>query len=91
LIFQAYNHNNKIANHRISSALRKNVSDIDSSCKRGPNDYVLATGESHAVCELVELAFKYGGITMQWQGEGLDEIGVNASDPSLLLVRIDGK
>jgi len=41
-----------------------------------PDDYVLATGESHSVQELVELAFAEVGIDIQWQGTGADERGI---------------
>jgi len=45
-----------------------------------PEDYVIATGETHSVREFVELAFKCVGIDLQWQGEGIDEKGINASN-----------
>jgi len=41
-----------------------------------PDDYVLATGESHSVREFVELAFAEVGIDIQWQGTGADERGI---------------
>lgn len=40
-----------------------------------PDDYVIGTGESHSVREFVELAFKYAGVEIEWQGDGLDERG----------------
>ena len=40
------------------------------------DDYVLATGESHSVREFVELAFAEVGISIQWQGVGLQERGL---------------
>lgn len=43
-----------------------------------PVDYVLATGETHSIREFCELAFKEIGVTIKWQGEGTDEIGVDA-------------
>ncbi|MBL4597205.1 MAG: GDP-mannose 4,6-dehydratase [Robiginitomaculum sp.] len=42
-----------------------------------PDDYCLATGESHSVREFVELAFAEVGIPIIWRGQGTDEIGVN--------------
>ncbi len=42
-----------------------------------PQDYVLATGESHSVREFVELAFKEVGIEIEWKGKGIDEKGYN--------------
>lgn len=53
-----------------------------------PGDYVLATGESHSVREFVELAFAEVGCTVEWQGKGENEIGVNAKTGDVL-VRID--
>ena len=41
-----------------------------------PDDYVLATGETHSVREFVELAFAEVGIAIQWQGTGAKECGV---------------
>ncbi|MCD6168104.1 MAG: GDP-mannose 4,6-dehydratase [Caldisericia bacterium] len=41
-----------------------------------PDDYVLATGETHSVREFAEKAFKLAGIEIEWQGEGLEEKGV---------------
>lgn len=42
-----------------------------------PNDYVLATGETHSVREFVELAFKEIGLDIAWRGEAEDEEGVD--------------
>lgn len=56
-----------------------------------PDDYVLATNETHSVREFVERAFKFIGITIAWKGEhgSVDEIGVDASNESNVLVKID--
>ena len=43
-----------------------------------PDNYVIATGETHSVREFVELAFKEIGVDVKWQGAGVDEIGVEA-------------
>src|SRR5262245_6037378 len=40
-----------------------------------PDDYVLATGEAHSVREFVELSFAEVGISIKWQGTGLQELG----------------
>ena len=40
-----------------------------------PDDYVLATGETHTIREFCELAFKEVGVDIEWQGEGVEEIG----------------
>lgn len=42
-----------------------------------PDDYVIATGETRTVREFVETAFAHVGIEVQWQGSGIDEIGIN--------------
>lgn len=44
-----------------------------------PEDYVIATGETHSVREFVELAFKNVGIDIVWHGSGLEEKGVDAA------------
>jgi len=41
-----------------------------------PDDYVIATGESHSVREFVEVSFKEIAIEIEWQGQGADERGV---------------
>lgn len=43
-----------------------------------PDDYVVATGETHTVREFCELAFKCVGIDIAWEGSGLNEIGVDS-------------
>jgi len=55
-----------------------------------PGDYVLATGESHSVREFVEIAFDHVGLTIEWRGQGLDEVGVDAATGDVL-VRIDSR
>ncbi|NLL66336.1 MAG: GDP-mannose 4,6-dehydratase [Clostridiaceae bacterium] len=44
-----------------------------------PDDYVIATNETRTVREFVEIAFSHVGITIEWQGTGVDEIGINKS------------
>ena len=41
-----------------------------------PHDWVVATGKTHSVREFITEAFAYAGITLEWEGHGLDEIGV---------------
>jgi GDPmannose 4,6-dehydratase len=53
-----------------------------------PDDYVLATGESHTVRELTEKAFAHIGRKIIWRGSGKDEQGVDAAD-GRVLVEID--
>ena len=42
-----------------------------------PNDFVLATGEAHSIREFVETSFREVGINIEWQGENVDEKGVD--------------
>jgi GDPmannose 4,6-dehydratase len=50
-----------------------------------PDDYVIATGETHSVREFVELAFKNAGIEIAWQGKGLAEKGVDRATGKALV------
>lgn len=50
-----------------------------------PDDYVLATNETHTVREFVEAAFDELGIQIRWEGSGVDEKGYNASTGKLLV------
>lgn len=51
-----------------------------------PDDFVISTGEQHTVREFTELAFKENGIILEWQGEELDEVGVNAENGKVLVI-----
>ena len=53
-----------------------------------PEDYVIATGETHTVREFVEVAFNEVGIIIIWSGVGVDEIGVDQAT-GRVLVEID--
>jgi GDPmannose 4,6-dehydratase len=53
-----------------------------------PDDFVLATGETHTVRELVEVAFAVVGRRTEWRGSGTDEIGVDAASGKAM-VNID--
>jgi GDPmannose 4,6-dehydratase len=53
-----------------------------------PDDYVLATGESHSVREFIELAFANVGREIAWQGAGENEVGVDPATGNEL-VRVD--
>lgn len=44
-----------------------------------PEDFVLATGETHSVREFCERAFSHAGINLRWIGDGIDEKGINAN------------
>lgn len=55
-----------------------------------PDDYVLATGETHSVREFIELAFRCVGREIIWKGEGIDEIGID-NKTGKELVAVDPK
>lgn len=50
-----------------------------------PDDYVIATGETHSVKEFVEAAFQYVGRTIKWEGEGVNERGQDAQTGQVLV------
>jgi len=53
-----------------------------------PDDFVIATGEQHSVREFIELAGMELGITIKWEGTGIDEKGIN-TDNGKTIVSID--
>ena len=53
-----------------------------------PDDFVIATGETHSVREFASLAFKEAGLELEWHGKGLDEKGVEAGT-GRVLVEVD--
>ncbi|KXS43219.1 MAG: GDP-mannose 4,6-dehydratase [Candidatus Frackibacter sp. T328-2] len=55
-----------------------------------PEDYVVATGETHTVREFAELAFKHTGVDLEWEGEGVGEKGID-KDTGKVLVEVDPK
>lgn len=55
-----------------------------------PDDYVIATGETHSVREFVETAFQCINRTIKWEGEGSNETGRDAQTGQLL-VRVNPK
>ena len=50
-----------------------------------PQDYVIATGETHTVREFVEVAFKEIDVDIEWQGKGIDEKGINSKTKEVLV------
>ena len=50
-----------------------------------PEDFVIATGEHHSVREFATLAFHYAGIELEWQGEGIDEKGIDKATGKVLV------
>ena len=55
-----------------------------------PEDFVIATGEMHTVREFCTLAFREASIELEWQGEGLQEKGVEKGT-GRVLVEVDSK
>jgi GDPmannose 4,6-dehydratase len=55
-----------------------------------PEDFVIATGEMHSVREFATLAFKYAGIDIEWQGEGINEKGIDKAT-GRVLIEVDPK
>ena len=55
-----------------------------------PEDFVIATGEYHSVREFCTLAFREASITLRWEGEGVDEKGIDTAT-GRVLVEVDPK
>ena len=55
-----------------------------------PEDFVIATGEYHTVREFTDLAFKEVGIVLHWEGEGVNEKGIDMVTGKVL-VEVDPK
>lgn len=55
-----------------------------------PEDYVIATGETHTPREFIEQACSLLGIDLVWKGEGLDEVGID-KQTGKEIIRIDEK
>ncbi len=53
--------------------------------QEAPDDYVIATNETRTVREFVEKAFAHVGITVSWQGEGVDEIGLDQATGKVIV------
>ncbi len=52
-----------------------------------PDDYVIATGETHSVREFCELAFAEADLPLRWEGAGREEVGIGPAGK--ILVRVD--
>ena len=50
-----------------------------------PEDFFIATGEQHTVRDFTEKAFAANGITIRWEGEGIDEKGYDAETGKMLV------
>ena len=46
---------------------------------------MIATGVQHSVREFAELAFHYAGIELEWQGEGMEEKGIDRKNGKVLV------
>ncbi|MDD4777194.1 MAG: GDP-mannose 4,6-dehydratase [Fermentimonas sp.] len=55
-----------------------------------PEDFVIATGEMHSVREFCTLAFAEAGITLRWEGEGVNEKGIE-TETGRVIVEVDPK
>ena len=55
-----------------------------------PEDFVIATGEMHTVREFCELAFKEAGIDIRWEGQGVNEKGID-TQTNRVLIEVDPK
>ena len=55
-----------------------------------PEDFVIATGEMHTVREFATLAFREAGMELRWEGEGIEEKGVDVNTGKVL-VEVDPK
>lgn len=50
-----------------------------------PDDFVIATGVQHSVREFAALAFHYAGIELEWNGYGLEEVGIDKATGKVLI------
>lgn len=55
-----------------------------------PDDYVIATGEQYSVRQFVESCAPYFGMSIEWKGEGLGEVGVDTNTGNIV-VAVDEK
>ncbi|KAL5291529.1 GMDS family protein [Megaselia abdita] len=55
-----------------------------------PSDFVIATGETHSVKEFVEASFAFIGKQIEWEGEGVNEIG-KEKDTGIIRVKVNPK
>ena len=55
-----------------------------------PDDFVIATGEQYSVKQFVEKCAPYFNMEIQWQGQGIDEIGIDIKTGKIV-IRVDEK
>lgn len=53
--------------------------------QKTPENYVIATGETHSIREFVELAFKVINIDIEWKGYGVNEVGIDKNTGNILV------
>jgi len=53
-----------------------------------PEEFVIATGETHSVREFCDEAFKEVGISLEWKGSGIDEKGIDR-DTGKVVIEVD--
>ena len=53
-----------------------------------PDDYVVATGVQHSVREFATWSFRHAGINLRWEGNGVDERGIDEST-GIVRVRVN--
>lgn len=58
--------------------------------QNAPDDFVIATGEMHTVREFCSMAFENVGISLRWEGSGVDEKGIDEKTGKTL-VEVDPK
>lgn len=55
-----------------------------------PEDFVIATGEQYSVRDFCNIAFKFAGIDLIWEGSGIDEKGIDRKTGKIL-IEVDKK
>lgn len=50
-----------------------------------PDDFVIATGETHSIREFIEIAFRYINVDIVWTGKGVKEKGINKKNGKVLI------
>ena len=63
----------------------RTMSSACGSYSNTPEDFVIATGEYHTVREFTTLAFREVGIELRWEGEGVDEVGIDKATGRVLV------
>jgi len=58
--------------------------------QESPDDYVIATGEQYSVRAFVETAAPYFGMKIEWEGEGLEEVGID-KNTGKTVIRVNPK